>query len=370
MRTQGGRHRVFAFGEFRLDATRSALLKGNTEIKLRPKSFDVLRYLVERHGELVSKDELFAAIWGRTGISNDCLTQCLIGARTAIDDRSREAIRTVPRRGYIFTLPVREFRLPDPAGMPDENDYPVSKRSMWLSGVISAVAVVLVLPGIGAYLTGQWTKPDTEVVAAKSPAIAVMPFVDMGPEGDNRYFSEGVSEEILNLLARVPDLRVVARRSSFSFRDRNSDIATIAEELGVSYILEGSVRRSGDHVRVAARLIDTSNSTLVWSETYDRQLGEVLDVQAEIADAVARSLPTRLTGGTGSGDMPVDIQAYEHFLQARFFFNRRMPGDLDRARDHYGKTLDRDPQYAPAWAGIAGTYFVRTVGGELAPEVG
>lgn len=370
MRTGSTTHRVFAFGEFRLDATRGALLKRDTEIRLRPKSFDVLRYLVERHGELVSKEQLFAAIWGRSVVSSDSLTQCLIDARKAIHDRSRQAIRTVPRRGYIFTLAVQEYRVPDPGQTADESDRAGETRSKWLTGAASALAIVLVVLGAGAYMTRDWINPDTEDLGVESPAIAVLPFVDMSPEGNNHYFSEGVSEEILNLLGPIPDLRVVARSSSFSFKDRNADIATIAEKLSVSYVLEGSVRRSDDRVRVTAQLIDASSGMHVWSHTYDRQLGDVLDVQIEIADAVANALQVKLTGGADSHDALINIQSYEHFQQAQFLFNRRLPGDLYRARDQYRKTLDRDPHYAPAWAGIAGTYLVQTVSGELVPEIG
>lgn len=372
MRTTGTTHHVFAFGEFRLDTNRGALLKDSKEVRLRPKSFEVLRHLVQKHGELVSKDELFAAVWGRTVVSDDCLTQCLIDVRKAIDDRSRQAIRTVPRRGYIFTLAVRELRIPESAKAPVGSGDVRRKRSGWLVGGASGLAIALVVLGAGAYFTRDGLEQDTgKHVAADSPAVAVLPFVDISLEGDNQYFSEGVSEEILNLLARVPDLRVVARRSSFSFKDTNQDIATIAEKLRVAYVLEGSVRRWGDRVRVTAQLIDASNSMHIWSHTYDRQLGDVLDVQTEIAGAVANSLQVALMVGEADSRVPdVDIEAYDDFLQAQFLFNRRLEGDVDRARVHYQQALNNDPRYAPAWAGIAGTYFVQTVSGELLPEIG
>lgn len=366
------KHHVLAFGVFRLDTDRGVLLNGASEVRLRPKSFGILRYLVERHGQLVSKEELFAAVWRRRVVSDDCLTQCLIDARKAIGDASREAIRTVPRRGYIFTPAVRELRIAESADATVRGGNAERRQFSWLAAAGSGLATAVVVLAIVVYLTRDGPESDgARRAASERPAIAVLPFVDMSRDRDNRYFSEGISEEILNQLASSPDLRVVARSSSFSFKDTHPDIAKIAEKLRVTHVLEGAFRRSGDRVRVTAQLVNTSNSMHVWSGTYDRQLGNVLDVQGEIASAVARSLHLELLDGdTHSRDRDVGIKSYERFLQAQFYFNRRLEGDLERARDHYRQALVDDPDYALAWAGIAGTYFVQTVRGEIVPEIG
>jgi TolB-like protein/Tfp pilus assembly protein PilF len=195
--------------------------------------------------------------------------------------------------------------------------------------------------------------------------------VDLTPNQDYAYFSDGLADEVLHLLSQAPNLTVIARTSSFSFRDRRVDIATIARKLKVGYVLEGSVRRDGGDVRITAQLIEAANSSPLWSATFDRELDNILAVQREIAAAVANALQARLAGhaGTGATD-PRNAQAYDDFLRGRFFFSRRGPGDLERARLYYQRSVANDPSYARAWAGVAGVYRVMTAEGLMSPETG
>ncbi len=260
--TSSAVHRTYSFGEFTLDLDRGALLRAGTDIKLRPKSFEVLSYLVERQGFLVTRDELLDAIWGRTVVTEDAITQCLRDIRRALRDQSQEMVRTVPRRGYIFELPVTKHGGPVTAP-----DRPSRTRftTSWPDWRLAA-ALVLIL-GVAAVWWGFGNRrvdvaTMVEPLSIVAPhSIAVLPFVNMSSDPEQEYFSDGISEEILNLLAKVQELRVTSRSSAFSFKGQNVDISTIAAKLNVAYVLDGSVRKSGNELRVAAQLIDVATDT-------------------------------------------------------------------------------------------------------------
>jgi len=348
-------HKTLTFGSFTLDAARGALMKGDVELRLRPKSFEVLRFLAENPGRLVTKDEIFAAVWGGTIVTDDSLTQCLIDIRRAIGDETREVIRTVPRRGYVFELPVQEA-----GGMPSADTSAVTiaplqpRRRLLAALAVTAVAVLA--------WWGVAREPAEVPEAARSRAnsIAVLAFADMSEGRDHEYFADGVSEEILNLLTRIPGLEVVARTSSFSFKGKDADISEIGRALDVAYVLEGSVRRAGDRVRVTAQLVDAATGTHIWSETYDRDLDDLLAMQSEIAQRIATTLRVELADVASDTAAPaVSPEAHEHYLHGRYLHNRRGAGDLQAAERHLRRAVAIDGGYAPAWAALAGTVLVR-----------
>jgi TolB-like protein/DNA-binding winged helix-turn-helix (wHTH) protein len=365
-------HEGYAFGQFVLDLDRGMLLGPQGEIGLRPKSFHVLEYLVEHHGRLVTSQALLEAVWGQTVVTQDSLTQCIVEIRRVLGDDGRHLVRTIPRRGYMLDAPVTRLAATDgtapvatasaPGGQVGESapatDAPRRARLM-----LVLVAAVLVAGLVWLVQREAPVGGGTGVAVPVLPnSVAVLPFVDMSAEQDQEYFGDGIAEEILNLLAQVPALKVIARTSSFSFKGRPVDIAEIAARLGVAHVLEGSVRRSGDRVRITAQLIGTHDSTHLWSESYDRELGDLIDVQTEIAAAVASVLEQELLAARApERGRPRDPAAYDYFLRARFLFNRRDPGDLDSAREQFEAALRLDPEYAPAWAGLAGVYNVQIV---------
>lgn len=370
-------HRAYSFGEFTLNLDRGALLRAGAEVKLRPKSFAVLCHLVERHGRLVTKEELLDAIWVRSVVTEGSVTQCLIDIRRAIGDESHRMIRTVPRRGYLFDLPVRahggesgrESRPPAPASPALARTAQSRLRWALPAALVAILGTAAVWWGVSNRGIDLPVPHEPSAAAAPPDSIAVLPFIDMSPEQDQSYFSDGLSEEVLNLLAQIPDLRVIARTSSFSFKGQNPDIAMIAEKLDVSHVLEGSVRKSGDRVRITAQLVDASTSSHLWSKTYDRDLDDVFAVQDEIAASVADALKLTLVHGESSqAGAPRTAQAYEPYLQARFFFSRRGPGDVERARNYYQQALEIDPGYAQAWAGLAGAYHIQIATGETSMD--
>jgi TolB-like protein/DNA-binding winged helix-turn-helix (wHTH) protein len=388
----GDRASGYQFGAFALDPERGALRGPEGEIRLRRKSFQLLLYLVRNPGRLLSREELFSAIWGNTAVTDDSLTQCLVEIRRALGDDSRQMVRTVPRRGYLFDVPVKP--LGTSAALEVEPVSPAAGRPVDGSVAASvAPAGGSVAPAASPVGAGRWPQrpgtlaaaslivvvmaawwlfsrpgpvpaelPDAAVrrVAAIPNSIAVLPFVDMSAEQDQEHFGDGIAEEILNLLTRVEGLKVIARTSSFSFKGRQVDIGAIAARLGVDHVLEGSVRTAGNRVRITAQLVAADDSAHLWSAAYERELDDIFAVQMEIATRVAEVLAAKLLSDPGTATR--DPRAFDHFLRGRFLFHRRAPGDLEWARQHFHAAIGFDPGYAPAWAALAGVYFIEAAG--------
>jgi TolB-like protein/DNA-binding winged helix-turn-helix (wHTH) protein/tetratricopeptide (TPR) repeat protein len=371
---------AYSFGAFVLDRGRGLLLRDGREVPLRPKSFDVLTYLLQHPGQVVSRAELLEAAWPGLVVTDDSLTQCLIEIRKALGDDDRALVRTVPRRGYLFDLPVATVEAaygetsatpapthPAPGGMP-------RRPSLW---TLVALAVLALALGATWWRAGQAPGSTAEQPAGDSPAaasIAVLPFADMSPDGGQEYLADGIAEEILNLLAQVPELTVIARTSSFSFKGQQVDAATIGRRLNVANLLEGSLRKDGDRIRITAQLVDSASGAHIWSQTYDDRLQDVFALQDRIASEVTRVIQVELLGALpAAGDFfahapgPPDPRAWEHYLRGRHFYGRRMSGDLLRAQEHFQQALAIDPGLAAAWVALAATYSIRQYQADL-PE--
>lgn len=341
-------HVIYEFGEFRLDALRRVLSRADgAPLQLTGKVFDTLAYLVERAGQVLDKRTLMSAIWPDVVVEEANLTQAIHTLRRALGERPDEHrfIVTVPGRGYRFVADVKIATAEEPN---------VAKRRPL---AIGAALVAIALAGISFFLL-QGPKEPPRSFAAK-PSIAVLPFVDMSEGQDQVYFAEGLSEEILNLLAQSTTLQVTARTSSFSFKGRSVDIPTIAGTLNVTHVLEGSVRKAGNRVRITAQLVEGATSVHAWSQTYDRDASDIFSVQDDIAAAVAEALQVRLTGANiPNSGQPHNAQAFERYLQGKYFFNRRGESDIARAQEYFEQALQIDPDYARAWAGLAGVYHL------------
>jgi serine/threonine protein kinase len=185
--------------------------------------------------------------------------------------------------------------------------------------------------------------------AEPHPSVAVLPFANMSSDKENEYFSDGLAEEILNLLAKISGLKVIARTSSFAFRGKGEDVRKIASALGVTHVLEGSVRRVGNRLRITAQLIQALDGTHVWSERYDRDLTDIFAIQDEIGEAIVEALKLRLAGRAAT----VNVEAYQHFLRAKYYADLRTPESLAKAKDAFEKALLIDPDYAAAHGGLA-----------------
>jgi len=198
-------------------------------------------------------------------------------------------------------------------------------------------------------------------IVPAAPSIAVLAFADMSPGKDQEYFADGLTEELLNLLAKVPGLRVAARTSAFAFKGKNEDVAQIGQKLHVAHILEGSVRKAGDQIRITTQLINVSDGFHLWSETYDRRITDVFAVQDEIAKAVVSALKLQLLAAPGSKERrTTSAEAHDLYLKGLYLWNQRSPDALLRAADFFREAIRADPGYALAYVGLADAIQVRT----------
>jgi TolB-like protein/DNA-binding winged helix-turn-helix (wHTH) protein/Flp pilus assembly protein TadD len=413
----------FRFGGFVLDLERGTLHGPDGELRLRPKSHEVLHHLVLNTGRLVTKDELLEAVWGDVVVTEDSLTQCVVEIRRAIGDHAREVIRTVPRRGYMLDVTVISESVDEHVGAtvppfatppghlsahaPAPPQAPVSaspsqsvaavapgeapfgsragdrprhvtsprRGPLRMGAAMLAVVAALLAwwvyegrqPSVPGANSPAWRHatgaPTIAQADAASNAIAVLPFTDMSAAGDQAYLGEGIAEEILNLMAQIDSLKVIARTSSFAFQGRAVDVREIASDLGVTHVLEGSVRRSDDRVRITAQLVDGRDGVHLWSQTYDREVGDIFELQLEIAQQVSDVLAAALHVEPRARHR--DIGAYEHLLRGRFLFQRRAPGDMERAREHFEAAVALDPEDGAAWAALSGCLTVEIGEGRL-----
>jgi TolB-like protein/Tfp pilus assembly protein PilF len=230
------------------------------------------------------------------------------------------------------------------------------KNRAWIYVVIIGAAV-----SIGLFFLGRYTAGPTKAASseAANPSVAVMPFENLSQDPENVYFSEGVQEEILTRLAKIAELKVISRTSTERFKSTNADLRQIAQQLGVTNILEGSVQKAGDEVRVSVQLINAMSDTHLWAESYDRKLTDIFRVESEIARAVAEKLRAKLTG-SAEHELALrptgDPEAHELYLKGRYFWNRRTADNLKKAIGYFHKAIDKDPNYALAWAGLADAY--------------
>ena len=246
---------------------------------------------------------------------------------------------------------------------------PANRRKILVPvGVLVAVVVAAV-----AFWLGRGGKSPTGTAAQPgTPSIAVLPFVNISSDKEQEYFSDGLAEELLNDLAKIPGLRVAARTSSFQFKGKTEDLRTVGEKLNVSTILEGSVRKEGSRVRVTAQLIKVADGFHLWSETYDRELKDVFAVQDEIARSVAGSLKVTLLGGKTAtpSTQATNADAYNAYLQGQYFFERRTKENLEKAILYYEQAIKLDPGYAQAWVGLAEARSRQADGGYLPAKDG
>src|SRR5712692_3379610 len=262
--------------------------------------------------------------------------------------------------GWIFDVKAgRIERTPpaSPAGGPQD------LRGLRLALLLVCIGLLAAVPGLVYYFVLRGARPGAEersrpaVAASESgagPSIAVLPLVNLSSDKEQEYFSDGLTEELLNLLAKVPGLRVAARTSSFAFKGKNEDVGAIAQKLHVTNVLEGSVRKAGDQIRITTQLIKAADGYHLWSETYDRKLTDVFAVQDEIAKAVVAALRLKLLPAQEpTSKRTSNPEAYNQYLLGRQLYARSTTDGFRRAKEAYQKALALDPGFAPAWAGFA-----------------
>ena len=259
--------------------------------------------------------------------------------------------------GWRYDITTKGIIRTPPTDTGTQIDLSLHRTDYVVLSLLMAVAIGVIYP-LMLQISDSRTPELTEFTQKeiKSNSIAVLPFVNMSDDAGNEYFSDGLSEELLNLLARIPELKVAARTSSFSFKDKDLEVTEIASRLKVAHVLEGSVRKQGNQLRITAQLIQADNGYHLWSETYDRQLDNVFQIQEDIAIAVVDALRITLLGEIPK-TRKTDPAAYQLFLEGQYLKRRISKGSLDRAIEAFKQVVEIDPAYVPAWAELADTYI-------------
>ncbi len=332
---------AFFVGDWLVEPELNRIQRNGGKAHLEPKVMEVLVCLTRANGNVVSKEQLIRQVWQDTFVTDDVLKVSIWQLRKAFQDDSKhpKVIETIPKSGYRLLLPVRAVK---------GAKLPVS-HSQILALVIASVLVLVVA---AAWIRYKHTQSATAAISAAS--VAVLPFADLSPGHDQEYFSDGLGEEILDHLTKIPNLRVSARASAFQFKGKNEDLRVIGQRLNVANVLEGSVRRDGNRVRISARLIRADNGVNLWSDSYDRDLKEVFVVQDHIARAVASALQLKLRTGKPTATPPTpgttDPESYETFLHARYFSHMNDKESAIKALDYANRAIQFNPNYAPAYA--------------------
>jgi TolB-like protein/Flp pilus assembly protein TadD len=324
-------------------------------------------------------------VWAGVVVTPDSVYHAVAALRRMLGDDTREPtyIANVPRRGYRLLAPVAPWvEAPNVPGESSPSSTTQSThaavrvtkaRPAWRVIVLS-IALVVALASIvlDKFWLSKSVTTEHPATAATTPAtdksIAVLPFVDMSEKKDQEYFADGMAEEIIDLLAKIPPIKVIGRTSSFQFKGKNEDLRTVGAKLGVAYVLEGSVRRSADRVRVTAQLVDTRDGAHLWSETYDRPASDVLHLQAEIATTLSRSLEIGIGADRSQSTRRLkNDEAYDLYLRGRYAAERGDADGFAASAAYLRQALDADPTFADAALALAGTYFGQA-GTSLAPS--
>jgi adenylate cyclase len=267
------------------------------------------------------------------------------------EGREDEIIIDLPKGGYV---PVFRFREKEPAESSTPAPVEAPKIHEWKPAV--ATLVVLAVLGASIYLLTRRPRP-LDPRPAELSSIAVLPFADLSPEKDQEYFCDGMTEEIIDALSKIGGIRVVARTSSFAFKGKQQDIREIGKKLNVAAVLEGSVRKDGNRLRVTAQLNSVADGYHLWSETYERELKDVFTVQDEISRAIVNTLQLKLSGrGIQPNSSPESVETYELYLQGRYHWRRWRTEGAEQAIHYFEAAIQKDPRYAPAYAGVAYSY--------------
>lgn len=312
----------FVFNNHVLDPDRRELHRGDSAIAVEPQVFDLLLYLVENRERVVSKDDLIASVWRGRIVSESTLASRINAARRAIGDsgEAQRSIRTLARRGVRFVADV--------STRVEGGDAPMSSR----------------LETAGR---------------AERPAIAVLPFTNAGGEPEQDYFADGIAEDIITELSRQRWFLVIARNSSFAYKGKPTPIREIGAELGISYLVEGSVRRSGEHVRITAQLNDVATGQQLWAERYDRRLSDVFAIQDEIAESIVAAIEPQVHAAESfraQRKAPESLDAWDLVVRALSHYWRLTPEDNRVARQLLEQAIAIDPNYAQALAVFAVSY--------------
>ena len=338
------------------------------EVHVEPKVMGVLVCLALHAGEVVTRDQFVAHVWQGHLVSDEVLSRCISLLRTRLGDNPREPrfIQTVPKIGYrlIAQMAAHGQAVPSEAAGTEAtfDEAAIAGEAVAVArrprtAALAAIIVLVVLAGVAVWLLMPWFVADDPVVNGSS--IVVLPFINQSDDRGNEYFSDGLTEELIDRLARVQGLQVVASTSAFAFKDHREDVRDIAQRLGVIYVLEGTVRKEDDRVRITAKLVEAGRGFRVWSERYDSKLSDIFAVQDQIANGIVAELRPRLAGSAAPERpaRPTDVMpAYELLLQGRYHLKRREEAPIRRSIELFHQAIELDPGFGDAYRELARSY--------------
>ena len=367
---------IIRFGEFELALKSGELRKNGSVVRLQPQPFKVLAFLVTHAGQTISRQELQEAVWeeGTFVDFEHGLNFCIKQIRAALGDeaQSPRMVETLPRRGYRFIAPVKNIEkvenvenVENVSGVVRPDATPLERRLQEVlpqpaggaSRRFLLKAVIATALLIAAYV--GWRSLNRVSAPASRVMVAVLPFENLSGETGQDYFSDGMTEELIARLGGLhpQNLGVIARTSVMTYRNSHKDIAQIGKELGVDFVVEGSVRREQDRVRITAQLIQVSDQTHLWSESFDRSLDAALKAQTEVAQQIAHALSIRLLEDGASGtNYASNREATDAYLRGRYLWNKGDRESIRRSLEYFQQSVEEDSNYAAAFAGLADSY--------------
>jgi TolB-like protein/DNA-binding winged helix-turn-helix (wHTH) protein/Tfp pilus assembly protein PilF len=369
---------IFEFGAFRLDPTERLLLRGKVPVQLSPKVFDALVVMVASRGRLLGKDELLRTVWPDSFVEESNLALYVSILRKALQDGEDgfQYIETVPRHGYRFVAEVCEVAdtssdsSVSPVAIPGQQPTPEVGKGLGVPGPASpwnrfrspafAIAglVLLLAVLIFIFAVPVWKRlrnPGLEPIQS----LAVLPLQNLSGDPAQQYFADGMTEALITDLAKIPGLKVISRTSIMQYKDSHERLPKIAQDLGVDGIVEGSVLRSGDRVRITAQLVRAATDQHIWAESYERDLRDLVTLQDEVSRSIATQVQKKIAPPAPqrlATSAAVNPQAREDYLKGRYFWNLRTEAGYLKAIDYFQAAVNEDPQYAQAYAGLADAY--------------
>ena len=363
------RQTAFFIGECRVSPQEDTLTLGEKTVRLEPRAMEVLVYLASRPGDVVTRAELEETVWRGGLVGYDAVTNTVIKLRKALGDNARNPsfIATVPKRGYQLIAPVRrepvkEGGQPPPEDIAEANRTSPGKRMsdrarvglMITTLVVAAALVWAVLNNIGP----TPREPNITPPAGQPPSILVLPFENLSDDPDQERFSDGITEDIITDLSRLSHLRVMGNNTAFSYKGRQVQPQQVGTELDVDFVLEGSIRRHDQTIRINSQLVDARSGFQKWAQRYDRQLAEVFAVQDEVTNSIVEALAIQLetTEKENLAHRPTNnLEAYQLFLEGQQQAGTSTRENNERAQNSYRAAIAADPDYGRAYSALAYT---------------
>lgn len=353
-------NRIYRFGEFTLNTGEQTLLRGANEVYLQPKTFETLVYLVERHGHLVKKNELLDALWADTYVTENALTRCIKEVREALQDDAHQPhfIKTIPRIGYKFIANVEDL-----AQESTENRHgvvsnePVKDRRFSSRPILFVGLGTLILASLAFFIYRSKTKEATNPPQITS--IAVLPFKPLVAEARDESLEMGMADSLIAVLGNLTGITVRPISAVRKYTGLDQDALTAGREQRVDAVLEGNIQKTNDEIRVTVRLLRVTDGVQLWSDKFDQKSTDIFLIQDSISQRVAATLAIKLSRADRqllTKHSTQDPAAYQLYLKGRYFLNKSTEQDFRKAIEYFESALEKDPNYAAAYAGVADAY--------------